>query len=177
MGSPGYMPPEQASGTRGQMSRRSDVYSLGAMLYHLLTGRPPFGGGSVAETLRQVETQEPVSLQLLNPAVPIDLETMCFKCLEKEPARRYDTARDLAEELGRYLNDETIRARPIGKPEKLWRWCRRKPGNSVRRTRRLSQGGDSRSQRPLPGYGTVGKNQDAWNSGRGVEFPGQARPG
>ena len=127
MGSPGYMPPEQASGGRGKMSRRSDVYSLGAMLYHLLTGRPPFGAGSVAETLKQVESQEPVSLQLLNPAVPLDLETICTKCLQKEPRIRYHTALELAEECGRFMNDEPICARPITRAEKLWRWCRRHP--------------------------------------------------
>jgi WD40 repeat protein/serine/threonine protein kinase len=127
MGSPGYMPPEQASGRRRAMSRGSDVYSLGAMLYHLLTGRPPFGGGSVAETLAQVENQEPVSLRLLNPAVPLDLETICLKCLEKAPDRRYHTAKELAGELERFLNDESINARPVGRPERVWRWCRRRP--------------------------------------------------
>jgi serine/threonine protein kinase len=127
LGSPGYMPPEQAIGARGKMSRRSDVYSLGAMLYHLLTGRPPFGGGSISETLKQVETQEPVSPRLLNSGVPLDLETICLKCLEKDPNRRYQTSRELSEELGRFLKDESIHARPVGRPEKLWRWGRRNP--------------------------------------------------
>jgi WD40 repeat protein/predicted Ser/Thr protein kinase len=127
LGSPGYMPPEQAIGARGMIGRRSDVYSLGAMLYHLLTGRPPFGGGSPAETLRQVETQEPVSLRLLNPGVPFDLETICLKCLEKELDRRYHTAKELADELGRFLNDEAIEARPVRRIEKVARWSRRHP--------------------------------------------------
>jgi predicted Ser/Thr protein kinase len=127
LGSPGYMPPEQAGGGRGKVSRRSDVYSLGAMLYHLLTGRPPFGGGSISETLKQVETQEPVSLRLLNPGVPLDLETICLKCLEKDPGRRYQTSMELSEELGRFLKGETIHARPVGRTEKLWRWGRRNP--------------------------------------------------
>ncbi len=127
LGSPGYMPPEQAGGARNKVSRRSDVYSLGAMLYHLLTGRPPFVGGSISETLQQVETQEPVTPRLLNPGVPLDLETICLKCLEKDPDRRYQTSRELSEELGRFLNDETIHARPVGRVEKIWRWGRRNP--------------------------------------------------
>ena len=127
LGSPAYMPPEQASGARSKSSRRSDVYSLGAMLYHLLTGRPPFGGGSISETLKQVETQEPISPRLLNPGVPLDLETLCLKCLEKDPDRRYQTSKELSEELGRFLNGETTHARPVGRPEKLWRWGRRNP--------------------------------------------------
>jgi WD40 repeat protein/serine/threonine protein kinase len=125
LGSPGYIPPEQAIGARGKVSRRSDVYSLGAMLYHLLTGRPPFGGGSIAETLRQVETQEPVSLRLLNPGVPSDLETVCLKCLEKEPERRYPTAQAFAEELGRFLSHHPIQARPASLSYRAQRWARR----------------------------------------------------
>ncbi len=127
LGSPGYMPPEQAIGARGKMSRRSDVYSLGAMLYHLLTGRPPFSGGSMAESLYKVQHEDPVSPRLLNPDVSLDLETICLKCLEKEPARRYQTAQELAEELGRLLDDEPIRARPVSRSERAWRWCRRHP--------------------------------------------------
>jgi len=127
LGSPGYMPPEQASGQRGCMGRRSDVYSLGAILYHLLTGRPPFVGPEVGETLRQLLNDEPVAPRLLNPKAPVDLETICLKCLEKEPARRYSTAQALAEELGRYLRDEPILSRPVGQTQKVWRWCHRKP--------------------------------------------------
>jgi ABC-type phosphate/phosphonate transport system substrate-binding protein len=109
------------------MSRRSDVFSLGAMLYHLLSGRPPFGGGSISESLKLVETQEPVSPRLVNSGVPLYLETFCLKCLEKDPNRRYQTSRELSEELGRFLKDESIHARPVGRPEKLWRWGRRNP--------------------------------------------------
>ncbi len=127
LGSPNYMPPEQAATKRGLVGRRSDVYSLGAILYHLLTGRPPFVGETLTDTLQDVVNKEPVSPRLLNPSVPPDLETLCLKCLEKEPARRYQTAQALAEDLDRFLRAEPIRARRIGPTARLWRWCRRKP--------------------------------------------------
>ncbi len=127
LGSPSYIPPEQAEGRRSELGPRSDVYSLGAILYHLLTGRPPFAGESITATVQQVINDEPVTPRLLNPAVSQDLEVICLKCLEKEPARRYASARELADELGRFQNDEPIRARPVSVAEKLWRWCRRRP--------------------------------------------------
>jgi serine/threonine protein kinase/ABC-type phosphate/phosphonate transport system substrate-binding protein len=127
LGSPAYMPPEQADGRKGAVGRYSDVYSLGAMLYHLLTGRPPFEGVSVADTLHRLLHDEVVSPRRLNASVPLDLETICLKCLEKDPARRYQTAQELAEELGRFLRDEPVLARPMGYPEKVCRWCRRNP--------------------------------------------------
>ena len=127
LGSPHFMPPEQADARRGKVSRRSDVYALGGILYFLLTARPPFQGDSLEATLGQVFDVEPVSPRLLNPTVPRDLETICLKCLTKEPGRRYPTAQAIGEDLGRFLNAEPILARPTTRLERTWRWCRRKP--------------------------------------------------
>src|SRR5689334_21172937 len=127
LGTPSYTPPEQARSDRHKVGRRSDVYSLGATIYHMLAGCPPFVASTLGEALDQVLNREAVGPRLLNPAVPRDLETICLKCLQKEPNRRYPTARALAEELNRFLQDQPILARPVSSPEKLWRWCRRKP--------------------------------------------------
>ena len=127
LGTASYMPPEQAAGRLQQISERSDVYSLGATLYALLVGRPPFQADNFWDTVVQVREQEPVSLRQLNPKLPRDLETICAKCLEKDQQRRYSTATEFADELRRFLDGKPIHARPVSRPERFWRWCKRQP--------------------------------------------------
>jgi tetratricopeptide (TPR) repeat protein len=127
LGSPSYMAPEQAEGRSHLAGETTDVYALGAILYTLLTGSPPFRAATAIETLAQVKSVEPVPPSRTQPGLPRDIETICLKCLEKSPGRRYPSARALAEDLHRYLTGESILARPAPAWERAWKWARRKP--------------------------------------------------
>ncbi len=131
MGTPSYMSPEQARGTAGAIGFATDIYSLGALLYEMLTGRPPFRGESTSETERQVIAEEPVPPSRLNARVPRDLETVCLKCLHKAPERRYATAADLAADLKRFQQDLPITARRAGLLERAGKWVRRHPTSAA----------------------------------------------
>jgi WD40 repeat protein len=125
VGTPSYMAPEQAQGQTRAVGPAADLYALGVLIYELVTGRPPFRGTSVLETLEFVRSAEPVPPGRLVPRLSRDLETICLKCLEKEPARRFATATELVEELERFLEDRPILTRPVPAPVRLLRWCRR----------------------------------------------------
>jgi len=131
LGTPAYMAPEQAAGKVHDVGTPADIYALGAVLYDLLTGHPPFRGDSAAATLHLVLNAEPERPRKHNPSIPRDLETICLKCLEKEPPQRYATAQEVADDLNRYLGGQPIRARPAGSVERAVKWVRRNTGLTV----------------------------------------------
>src|SRR5882757_3714259 len=131
LGTPSYMAPEQAVGNNTAVSNATDVYGIGAVLYQLLTGHPPFAGGATYETIRLLLDTEPRQPRLLNPKIDRDLSTICLKCLEKDPKRRYSSALALAEDLERWLKHEPIRARRTGVFTRTAKWVRRNPTTTV----------------------------------------------
>jgi serine/threonine protein kinase len=127
LGTPSYMAPEQATGRPRDIGPAADIYALGAILYELLTGQPPIRGESPIETLRLLLSSEPVSIHHFERRIPRDLATICEKCIQREINKRYSSAADLQADLERFLEGKPIRARPISKAERAWRWCRRNP--------------------------------------------------
>ena len=131
VGTPSYLAPEQAAGKNRQVGPHTDTYALGAILYELLTGRPPFRGETPLDTVLQVMADDPVPPSKFSAELPRDLETICLKCLAKEARKRYASAADLADDLHRYLNGEPIAARPVARWERAIKWMNRHPAATV----------------------------------------------
>lgn len=161
VGTPSYMAPEQADGSAGAYCPAVDIYSLGAVLYEMLTGRPPFRAETASETRRQVVEEEAAAPSRLNAGVARDLETICLKCLRKDPLRRYTTAGELAQDLRRFLRGEPIEARPVGVIEKGVKWARRRPAAALLMVALLMLAGT--------GVGVI-KWRDSVNSHRRLEL-------
>src|SRR5262249_32093719 len=128
---PTYMAPEQAAGQTLLVGPAADVYSLGAVFYDLLTGSPPLRGTTIVDTLKMVQHRDPLPPRQLQPSIPIDVQTICLKCLSKDPSRRYATAAELADDLRRFLEGRPIAARPTPAWERLWKWARRRPAEAL----------------------------------------------
>ena len=126
-GTPGYIAPEQAGSGANDLTPAADVYSLGAILFELLTGRPPFGGDNALSVIRQASEKPAPKLRSLKPSLSRDLETICARCLERDPKARYQSAKELADDLERWLDGRSIVARPVSAPARIWRWSRRNP--------------------------------------------------
>ena len=141
LGTPSYMAPEQAMGNNSAVSSATDVYGLGAVLYQLLTGQPPFAGGATYETIKLLLDTEPRQPRLLNPKIDRDLSTICLKCLEKDPKRRYSSALALAEDLERWLKHEPIQARHTGIFARGRKWVQRNPTSALLAASLIASGG------------------------------------
>ncbi len=160
-GTPSYMAPEQTAASGSKLGPATDIHALGAILFELLTGRPPFQAASTIETLDQVRGQEPVPPRRLNSAIPRDLETICLTCLRKDPGRRYASAEALVEDLRRWLDGRPILARPVSLLEKAWKWCHRRPSRR-----------DARGELGADAYDRVCRNRPSLEACRGGTNPG-----